>query len=71
MTKTITLPKLTDGYDFKDYLVALVEALSDATGYDFEFLDDILCEMMDNMDIYETFGEMLNSFIATTLEMDW
>lgn len=72
MTNTkITLPKIEECRRFKDYLIEVVEVLSKETGYDFDFLNDILFEMMDDMDIEETFEEVLNRFIEITLEKDW
>lgn len=72
MTNTkITLPKVEDCRSFKDYLIEVVEVLSKETGYDFDHLNDILFEMIDDMDPDETFDEVLNLFIGITLEKDW
>ena len=72
MTNTkITLPKIEEWRNFKDYLIEVVEVLSKETGYDFLYLNDILFEMVDDMDADETFDEVLNRFIGITLEKDW
>ena len=72
MTNTkITLPKIEECRNFKDYLIEVVEVLSKETGYEFDYLNDILFEMVDDMDTDETFDEVLNRFIGITLEKDW
>ena len=54
----------------KDLHIALIEILCRETGYDYEFLERIYWECMDDS-IRDTTEEKLEDFIAITLERDW
>ena len=54
----------------KDLQIGLIETLCRETGYDYEFLERIFWERMEDS-TYDTTEEKLKDFIAITLERDW
>lgn len=56
---------------FKDYITYQIEDISNRTGYDFDYLDDIFYDMLDDRDKNETCFDVLDDLEEIALEHDF